>query len=390
MSSRARWLSVISSDLWEIPVLLVLYVSLRWTASTRSIAVTILGSACAAATNAIVFKFGEVAIRWSIFSVLAEKSYCKNKSILYLQNLNTLYGQYLAFSLLWGLPFYLIILPFWIVFALVQPCTFHDDSLSVVWRKLGGQTYKSVGKLYRKYLCRDKPKSFAVTSFPFHFISMLLSSLMFSTSSKIRVAFYVLILSPLLVCGIVGLLVWFAICFTFSIAYYIPFLISLAIVLVVGKHVSVLVVILLEVIATVLEVDLGTTKYEIIFLAAFIVPVLGVLLYLFSLRLFDAFHCALRHDLGRDHRLSKLTEIFYSIPVNSSEAALKVWDTHTGNSLLSAKRETRFFVVYVRGGEPNELRCMFVEAGEEVLIDGAPERNYSADLQSAIWSGEAL
>jgi len=136
---------------------------------------------------------------------------------------------------------------------------------------------------------------------------------------------------------------------------------SICALLISGKHVSIFVVVILEVIATKLDVDLGGHwSIELAVWLTFLLPLAMYANFLFLERLIEAVFAAIRFDLGPRHALSKLTYIYPCIPVNAEEAALKISD---GPYIHHAGRPPpEHFVAYVHGAEDgNELRFAFVE-----------------------------
>lgn len=141
----------------------------------------------------------------------------------------------------------------------------------------------------------------------------------------------------------------------FEIVMLIPALLATVSFFVLGRHISVAVIVGLEVATSLADIDIGAIwQFEVAIVLSFEIPLVMPIHFHSLAFLRDA-----------DHRLSKLSLIYLTIPVNVSQAALKVADMDANMHAQEADRTSAYFVASVHGAEENEIRFAFVGKRDE-------------------------
>lgn len=195
---------------------------------------------------------------------------------------------------------------------------------------------------------------------------------------------------------------WIVLYFLILLAMLIYVPAVLALFTVAGRHVSTWIVVAVAVGAS-LGTDIGRLRYEWIALALFALPTYMLACYCFMERLVDETLESMRVRLGDEHRLAKLTRLYRGLPVSTAEAVVKFsdasfgrnWAKPGGRSLglipprLGGCRQG-LFVISVHGGEQNEVRCGFVDKGEErwYMQGMLARRRNTSELVGLDWQGQ--
>lgn len=373
VSNIAPWFGLISSNMWEAVLMFVAYLATRWYQNLRSTAIFLQVYVLAVVAREAIVDFGRVSLRAIWWLQLAKYEHLKLPWSLAHQSGSELSGFLILAAVIPFLPIYPIAFALFVSYSFWRKCDVWDASLPIFWQKLGYCVYdvflaryllvhedEVMGRNHRRKQSGEghvpvssspanqgyflewtkeltrwyrlwKPRSFGTVIFYVIFFLLilpltilLLTSTNFVTSVLLQVA-VLSIAAVLVVCALV--------CF----------------VALTGGHVTIVLAIGLEIVTCIQGVDLETDVHELRIWACFSIPLLILAQKLFLEKLIFAALAALRHDLGPDHRLSKSTRIYFEIPLDGAQIAVKISDCLTGNSPRASNRHSAFLVMSLHG-----------------------------------------
>lgn len=145
-------------------------------------------------------------------------------------------------------------------------------------------------------------------------------------------------------------------------------LLCVLLVFIAGNHVAVVCVVLFDVVVTLLDVNVGADWRSEVFVALFFLIPLGMTMNeRFHARLLAAVLAALRRDLGPDHRLSRLSHLFSSIPIDGKQGALKVYNSSRAGmeAKVTEAKPSLFYVISVDEPNLNDSHLRFFHMSAE-------------------------
>ncbi len=331
------WTGFITSPEYEAVLLLVIYAAIRWFKELRNQSVIILLSALAVIMKELLKRYGNCFLKFERWIGLAKDGY----EIRYVADLScfeSITGFALIAPLVWFMPLYFLSLPWSILYALSCEEAHPDVSHSAFWAKLGAFTYEKI--LANKYMPavfydarREKAKMEQAQVSP--------------TPATVHFLFFISIL--------------------LAIPYGLSVFALLVVCYITGEHLSICVLVGLEIFTSVRNVDLG--KYEVFVGIGYLFPVITYVNFRFLKKLIPVTLAALKRDLGPSHRLSKMTEIYHAVPIDATERMFKIWDTARGKG--AGESRPYWFVESVheptewRSGDSNEYKCCMLEKEDD-------------------------
>lgn len=136
---------------------------------------------------------------------------------------------------------------------------------------------------------------------------------------------------------------------------------SLLFVAVGGGHSAIALCIGLEVVMAIRGIELETTRQELELWIAFVIPAIIQANAYASNLVIECALCVLRDELGPEHRLSKISLVFNSIPVNGEQAAVKLNDCMKGGGNREADRNVPGVVMTLEEADGFELRVSLID-----------------------------
>lgn len=195
--------------------------------------------------------------------------------------------------------------------------------------------------------------------------------------------------APLFVLFVALVVVWIAVYFAVLLAMVVYIPIISTVVLVSGSHLALFIFVAVQIATSLLGTNLGRGPYEWIIGTGFAVPLYMWICYAFAQKLIRETLSAMKYRLGDEHKLSKLSDLYFAVPINGPQAAIKVSDSATGKDGKSASRSPAFFVMSVHNGDLNHFLCRFVEKDQEQFYMGGmlTKRKNETDLTGVAWKG---
>lgn len=420
----SHWHYLVTTDCWEAVFLLALYFILRWDERLRGISVVMLSSSVISLIVLLSFRKGAQHFRIRVWLDIARKSYS-------IGQYNLLFGPHLKLVgmdtyLLCRpfLPLYILLFPFGIAFAMWFYPVYDEDTSHPFWQKVGSFVFHLLGKpcLRRVFpgeidgqeaalnseQCverNEKQDSQATNGFVrsvFGVEGVLQNKdLIFSAQhtatlpttvpldnatheeqdeglrGRIGTVFLLNCFVSVLVhvLRFIALLLLFlcivviaVVAFLFAIPIALITLLCVLLLFAAGNHVAIFFVVSIETVATLCKVDLGGDwRIELCAGLSFVIPLGMCANEIFFDWLLLAVLAAMRRDLGRDHRLSKLSLIFSSIPVDGSQGELKIYKSSEtrDETQIPDRPKSLHYMMSVREPELDELRLRFFHTDPE-------------------------